>query len=79
MPVFVLILRKSMKINVICFFSAKILLDAGYFFVLYLNPSLCDATWKTKDRCGNWYSGHAVPSLALCEGETDVNELLSLG
>lgn len=37
------------------------------------------ATWKNKDRCGKWNSGHAVPSLAVCEGETDVNELLSFG
>lgn len=33
---------------------------------------------KGRDRCSKWYLGHVRPSLALCEGETDVNELLSL-
>lgn len=36
--------------------------------------------WKFwKDRCGNWYLGHLRLGLALCVGETDVNELLSCG
>lgn len=65
------------NIDVIYCFSAEISLGRVCF--CSLNASLCDATWKNKDRCGNWYSGHAVPSLAACEGETDVNELLSLG
>lgn len=47
-----------------------------HFFLIHL---FVMATWKNKDRCGKWYSGHAVPSLAVCEGETDVNELLSFG
>lgn len=32
-----------------------------------------------KDRWANWYLGHRGPSLAQCERETDVNELLSQG
>lgn len=36
-------------------------------------------TWpcRGRDRCSKWYLGHGRPSLAPCEGETDVNELLS--
>lgn len=36
-------------------------------------------TWscRGRDRCSKWYLGHVRPSLAPCEGETDVNELLS--
>lgn len=45
-----------------------------FFIYLFI---LARRVWKSKDRCGNWYSGHTVPSLAVCEGEADVNELLS--
>lgn len=38
----------------------------------------CTRGSKARDRCSKWYLGHVRPSLALCEGETDVNELLSL-
>lgn len=33
---------------------------------------------KGRDRCSKWYLGHVRPSLAPGQGETDVNELLSL-
>lgn len=71
--VLVHILISSVNIKDNCFSHRNI---AGSF--LYY-PFLCDASRKNEDRCGNWYSGHAVPSLAVCEGETDVNELLSFG
>lgn len=41
--------------------------------------SLTVCSSKSKNRWGNWYLGHPRPSSALCEGETDVNELLSCG
>lgn len=73
MSVLVFTLVYSVIINVICFLHRNIV---DYFFLIHL---FVMATWKNKDRCGKWYSGHAVPSLAVCEGETDVNELLSFG
>lgn len=41
--------------------------------------SLTVCSSKSKNRWGNWYLGHPRPGSALCEGETDVNELLSCG
>lgn len=41
------------------------------------SESLVVSGSKTEDRCGTWYLGHLRPGLALREGETDVNELLS--